>query len=139
MSAFREWPASALLLSARVESRLKKQSCYFRDLKSEFAKVGASVVGVSADPWDRQQKFDQANKLGLMLLSDPDRRIAKQFGVKRPGSLPNRRKTFVLDVAGQVRHVISSETNMEKHADEALAMILSLTNPEEKNGQDRKP
>ena len=74
-----------------------------------------------------------------MLLSDPDRRIAKQFGVKRPGSLPNRRKTFVLDVAGQVRHVISSETNMEKHADEALAMILSLTNPEEKNCQDRKP
>ena len=74
-----------------------------------------------------------------MLLSDPDRRIAKQIGVKRPGSLPNRRKTFVLDVAGQVRHVISSETNMEKHADEALAMILSLTNPEKKNGQDRKP
>ena len=70
-----------------------------------------------------------------MLLSDPDRRIAKQFGVKRPGSLPNRRKTFVLDVAGQVRHVISSETNMEKHADEALAMILSLTNPEKKMGK----
>ena len=32
-----------------------------------------------------------------------------------------------------------SRKNMEKHADEALAMILSLTNPEKKNGQDRKP
>ena len=50
------------------------ESCHFRDLASEFAELGASRVGISADPVDRQKKFDDKNGLGFPLLSDPDRR-----------------------------------------------------------------
>ncbi|MET0920152.1 MAG: redoxin domain-containing protein, partial [Acidimicrobiia bacterium] len=57
------------------------------------------------------------------LLSDPDRAVAKQFGVKRPGPLFNKRATFVIDTDRRVLAAISSETNMEKHADEALAVL----------------
>ena len=56
------------------------ESCHFRDLASEFAELGASRVGISADPVDRQKKFDDKNSLGFPLLSDPDRKVHKQFG-----------------------------------------------------------
>ena len=82
-------------------------------------------MGIGVDPSDRHRAFDEANQLGLVLLSDLYRRIARQFGVKRPGPLPNKRRTFVVDSDGQVLGVIASESNMEKHAAEALQTLQS--------------
>lgn len=99
------------------------ESCHFRDLGAEFAEVGAERVGISADSVERQAEFDQANNLGFPLLSDPDRAIAKQFGVKRPGPLFSRRMTFVIDTDRTILLATASELSMEKHADEALAVL----------------
>ena len=74
-----------------------KESCHFRDLGSEFDQVGAARVGISADRVDRQAQFDAKHDLGFPLLSDPDRAVARKFGVKRPGPLMNKRATFVID------------------------------------------
>jgi peroxiredoxin Q/BCP len=68
-------------------------------------------------------EFDQANQLGFPLLSDPDRKVAAQFGVKRFGPLPTKRATFVIDTDRTVIAVLNSETNMESHADDALAVL----------------
>ncbi len=84
------------------------------------------MVGMSADPWDRQRSFDDTNQLNFLLLSDPDRTIAKQFGVKRPLSLPNKRQTFVIGRDRQIVAAITSETDMTKHADEALQALRDL-------------
>tara|TARA_B100001250_G_scaffold204598_1_gene175557 strand:- start:2687 stop:2920 length:234 start_codon:yes stop_codon:yes gene_type:complete len=75
---------------------------------------------------DRQRKFDEINQLNIPLLSDPDRVVAKQFGVKRLGSLPNKRKTFVIGRNREVLSVIASETDMAKHADGALNVLREL-------------
>lgn len=80
-------------------------------------------MGISADPADRQKQFDDKNGLGFPLLSDPDRRIAAQFGVKRFGPLPSKRSTFVIDSDRRVLAVISSELDMNGHADRALAAL----------------
>ena len=80
-------------------------------------------MGISADPADRQKAFDDKNSLGYPLLSDPDRSIAKQFGVKRMGPLPSRRATFVIDTDRSILEVISSELNMNTHADQALGVL----------------
>lgn len=80
-------------------------------------------MGISADPVDRQRAFDEKNDLGFPLLSDPDKSIAKQFGVKRFGPLPSKRATFVIDQDRTVVAVISSELNMEAHADQALSAL----------------
>jgi len=100
-----------------------KESCHFRDLAAEFAQVGATRVGISADPVDRQAKFDDKHGLGYPLLSDPDRKVAAQFGVKRMGPIFNKRATFVIDTDRRVLAAISSEMNMELHADEALEAL----------------
>ena len=82
-------------------------------------------MGISADQVDRQNEFATENNLGFPLLSDTDRAVAKQFGVKRMGPLPTKRATFVIDTDRKVLAAISSETNMNTHADEALEILRS--------------
>ena len=72
---------------------------------------------------DRQKAFDDKNELGFPLLSDPDRSVAKLFGVKRFGPLPSKRSTFVIDEQRRVLAVISSELDMNRHADQALEAL----------------
>lgn len=74
---------------------------------------------------DRQKAFDDKNNLGFPLLSDPDREIAKLFGVKRFGPLPNKRATFVIGTDRKILGVIQSELDMTGHADEALEILRS--------------
>ena len=100
-----------------------KESCHFRDLGAEFATVGAQRVGISADGVDKQAAFDEKHGLGYPLLSDPDRTVASAFGVKRPGPIMNKRATFVIDTDRKVLAAISSELNMDLHADEALDVL----------------
>lgn len=100
-----------------------RESCHFRDLGGEFAEVGAQRVGISADDVDRQAQFDAKHDLGYPLLSDPDRAIAGRFGVKRMGPVFNKRATFVIDTDRRVLAAISSELNMEVHADRALEVL----------------
>ncbi len=84
------------------------------------------MVGISADPWGQQLAFDEANHLGLMLLSDPEQSVANQFGVKRRGVLPNKRRTFVVATDRRVLAMITSESRMGKHADGALKTLQEL-------------
>ena len=100
-----------------------KESCHFRDLEAEFAALGAVRLGISADPVDRQRQFSEKHGLDFPLLSDADRTVARQFGVKRPGPLFNRRATFVIGTDGRLLSAIHSEIDMAKHADEALAVL----------------
>lgn len=102
------------------------EACHFRNLDAEFRQRGARAVGISADSVERQAEFDRRNDLGLTLLADTDRSIARHFDVKRPGPLGLKRTTFVIDTELTVRAIISSEFNMEMHADEALEVLSSL-------------
>ena len=100
-----------------------RESCHFRDLEAEFAAVGATRLGISADPIDRQRQFSEKHGFDFPLLSDPERRVARMYGVKRPGPLFNRRATFVIGGDGVLLTQINSEVDMAKHADEALAVL----------------
>ena len=101
-----------------------KESCHFRDLAGEFAAVGAQPVGISADTVEKQDQFDKKESLGFPLLSDPDRVVAAQFGVKRSVSfLKVKRSTFVIDTDRTILDVLHSEISMASHADKALALL----------------
>ena len=105
-----------------------KEACHFRDLAGEFAAVGASRVGISADPVAKQAEFADKQKFDYPLLSDTDGAVATQFGVKRGllgKFLPVKRATFVIDTDRTVLAVISSEISMDTHADKALEGLRS--------------
>lgn len=84
-------------------------------------------MGVSSDQSDRQLQFAEANQLGFPLLSDTDKSVAAQFGVKRFGPLPTKRATFVVGTDRKVKAVIASETDMTGHADQALEAVRALS------------
>ncbi len=103
-----------------------KEACHFRDLAGEFAAVGASRVGISTDAVDKQAKFSDSQRFDYPLLSDADGRVAESFGVKRGllgRFMPVKRTTFVIDTDRTVLDVISSEVNMDTHADKALQLL----------------
>ena len=101
-----------------------RESCHFRDLKSEFEALGAQRVGISADAVEKQREFSDKHQFDYPLLSDTDRRVASMFGVKRGLSiLPNKRATFVIDTDSTMLAVINSEVNMNAHADRALEVL----------------
>jgi thioredoxin-dependent peroxiredoxin len=100
-----------------------KESCHFRDMGAELAAAGGHAVGISADGVEKQAAFDSKYSLGFPLLSDSDRRLARLFGVKRPGPLFNKRATFVIDTDRRILAAIQSEMNMNLHADQAIAVL----------------
>lgn len=99
------------------------EACHFRDLASEFAEVGATRVGISADPVSKQADFAASKSFDYPLLSDEDGAVAAAFGVKRGllGKLaPVKRSTFVIGTDRALLDTFSSEIRFEAHADKAL-------------------
>lgn len=100
-----------------------RQSCHFRDLRSEFAALGAQIIGVSGDSWQRLNRFHKVNGFGFTLLNDGKRQLGKMFGVVRWFKFLPKRATFVVTMDSIVLYVIHSETNMHSHADKALEVL----------------
>ncbi len=100
-----------------------REACHFRDMDAELRAAGGRPVGISADAVERQAAFAEKHTLGFPLLSDPDRKLARLFGVRRPGPIFNKRATFVIDTDRRVLAVISSELNMNVHADRAIEVL----------------
>jgi peroxiredoxin Q/BCP len=103
------------------------EACSFRDAYEDFKAAGAEVIGVSADDGASHEGFKAKHKLPFVLLSDPGSVASKAMGVKRAflGLIPGR-VTFVIDRAGVIRHRFESSVNMQKHIDEALALVRTL-------------
>ena len=99
------------------------EACAFRDSYEVFTDAGAEVIGVSSDPVDAHQRFAARLRLPFTLLSDSDGAVRERYGVaKWLGLLPGR-VTFVIDRAGVVRHVFSSQLEATRHVREALAAL----------------
>jgi thioredoxin-dependent peroxiredoxin len=102
-----------------------REACHFRDLAAEFAAAGVQRIGISRDSAARQKQFADRHQFDYPLLSDEDGRVASIFGVARGGVLgklgPVKRWTFAIGTDRRVVKIVHSETNMNVHADEALA------------------
>src|SRR5436190_21946781 len=83
----RDGPVGLFFYPAAMTYGCTKESCHFRDLKAEFDAIGAQRVGISADTVDKQHQFADKHAFDFPLLSDPDRKVAEIFGVKRKVSL----------------------------------------------------
>ena len=117
-------PIVLFFYPAAMTAGCTRESCHFRDLGAEFAAVGASRVGISRDPVEKQKQFSDKHGFDYPLLSDPDRKVAGIFGVDSGFKLgPVKRATFVIDRDRRIIEVVKSEINMNTHADRALAAL----------------
>jgi len=98
----------------------------FRDSYERFTKAGAEVVGVSSDSVASHRRFARHYDLPFVLLSDRGGAVRRLYGVEKTlGILPGR-VTYVIDKAGVVRHVYSSQLRATRHSVEALHALLVL-------------
>jgi len=103
-----------------------KEACAFRDAYEEFTKLGAVVIGVSADSPERHRAFAASRALPFLLLSDKDGSLRKAFQVpKTLGILPSR-VTYVIDNQGVIRHVFSALFSGQQHVAEALRIVRTI-------------
>ncbi|MGX7679993.1 peroxiredoxin [Jatrophihabitans sp. DSM 45814] len=117
-------PVVLFFYPAAMTSGCTKESCHFRDLAAEFKEAGAQRVGISRDSVAKQKQFADLHSFDYPLLSDESGTVAAQFGVKRRfGPLPVKRHTFVIGQDSTLITEISSELNMQLHADEALKAL----------------
>jgi peroxiredoxin Q/BCP len=57
-----------------------KEACGFRDFWKDLQKAGVAVLGISPDDGESHRDFIQKYKLPFPLLSDPDRKLMKEWG-----------------------------------------------------------
>ena len=103
------------------------ESCDFEARAAAFAGQGMTVVGVSPDSPERQAKFAQKEGLeSLVLLSDPDHRVAEAFGAWGKKTLYGRafegvlRSTYMIGKNGKVARAWKT-VKVNGHADAVLA------------------
>jgi len=57
------------------------QACGVRDHWADYAKAGATVLGISPDPVAKVKKFHDKEGLNFALLADEDHAITERYGV----------------------------------------------------------
>lgn len=108
-----------------------REACAFRDYKSEFARSGAVIYGVSPDSLKSHDNFINKFELNFPLITDTKREAAEKYGVyvlKKMYGKESRgimRSTFVIDKAGKIAN-IWRRVKVDGHIDEVLEFVRSM-------------
>ena len=80
----------------------------FRDLKGQFTRANTIIFGLSRESIKSHEKFKSNEKFPFELLSDPDEKVCKAFGVMKLKSMYGReymgvdRSTFLINTKGKI-------------------------------------
>jgi thioredoxin-dependent peroxiredoxin len=80
-----------------------KQFCSYRDDGDRIEGLGAQMLGISPQSVESHEKFVEQYGLTVPLLSDPDKHVARSYGVIGPMGLV-RRSIFLVDGEGILRY-----------------------------------
>jgi thioredoxin-dependent peroxiredoxin len=104
------------------------EACNFRDDIAAIRKLGAVVIGVSADSAESHQKFKKKFDLNFPLLADTGRQVIEAYDVWKEKSMYGRkymgieRTTFIIGADGKITHIFP-KVKVADHSDEVLAAL----------------
>jgi peroxiredoxin Q/BCP len=107
------------------------ESKAFSALSGDFAKAGASILGVSADPVKAQDAFKANHHLRIPLASDETHKMLTAYGVWGEKSLYGRtfmgitRTTVLIGKDSRIAQVWP-KVKVEGHAEAVLAAVQAL-------------
>ena len=105
-----------------------QESCDFRDNLNRPASSGTAVVGVSADSVESHAKFKAKHGLNFSLLSDPEKKMLKAYGVWQKKSLYGRefmgivRTTYIVDENGKIAKAFP-KVSVTGHVGDVIAAL----------------
>ena len=103
----------------------------FTRLAPAFSRAGTEILGVSADPVPKQDKFKTKHKLSITLASDESHEMLTAYGVWAKKSMWGRsymgilRNTYLIDPDGRIAR-IWEKAKVKGHAEEVLAAAKEL-------------
>jgi thioredoxin-dependent peroxiredoxin len=103
----------------------------FRDLKPQFDKAGAVILGCSGDTVEAQAKFHAKEKVNFPLLSDPQFDAIEAYDARRMKSFLGKsflgivRSTFLIGPDGRIAK-IWDKVKVQGHAQEVLDAARKL-------------
>ena len=128
LSEFRGWPVILAFYPADWSPVCGDQLALYSEVKSEFQRFGAELLGISVDGVWCHLAYAKERKLTFPLLSDfePKGGVARQYGVYRQRNGTSERALFVLDGAGVVRWSYVSPIGVNPGADGVLQALEGL-------------
>jgi len=108
-----------------------KEAIAFNGLKRAFAKAGADILGVSADPVTAQDRFREKYDLAIPLASDESKKMLTAYGVWGEKSMYGRkfmgirRTTVLIGADGRVAQVWEN-VKVPGHAEAVLTAAQAL-------------
>jgi thioredoxin-dependent peroxiredoxin len=108
-----------------------KEAIDFSASLAKFEKLGVKVIGISKDSVQSHEKFRKKHKLKLALGSDPDLKMATDFGVWVEKSMYGRkymgmeRATFLVDAKGVIAEAWH-KVKVPGHVEAVLVAAKSL-------------
>jgi thioredoxin-dependent peroxiredoxin len=108
-----------------------REAIDFSRLKGAFTKAGTAILGVSADPVAKLDKFKTKHSLKVALGSDETHKVLEAYGVWAEKSLYGRkymgilRNTYLIGPDGKVAEVWE-KVKVDGHAEEVLAAAKAL-------------
>jgi peroxiredoxin Q/BCP len=103
-----------------------KEACSFRDSYEELTKLGAEVLGVSGQSIESHQSFATHYGLPFILLADEGNKARELYGVPSSMGIIPGRVTYIIDKKGIVRHIFNSQTQAQRHVEEAKKTLLEI-------------
>jgi len=118
LSAYKGHPVVVYFYPKDETPGCTKQACGFRDAWNELDKKGVVLIGISADNDASHRAFAEHHKLPFLLVSDPDGKLAKQFGVPFRMCFTSR-QTIVIDAEGRIKKLYR-DVDVSTHANDVL-------------------
>jgi thioredoxin-dependent peroxiredoxin len=81
------------------------EACGFSKDLEKFKKTDTEILSISCDSVNSHEKFAGRFKLKQTLLSDPEGKIGKAYGVIPEGKSTAKRVLFVIDKKGIIQYV----------------------------------
>ena len=108
-----------------------KQAIAFTEQGSDFARLGAHIIGISPDSAASHDKFKAKHKLNIQLAADPQKTTCEAYGVWKEKSMYGRkymgveRSTFLIGADAKIAR-IWRKVRVPGHVDEVLEAVQSL-------------
>lgn len=95
-----------------------------RENGAALKKINVAYFTASVDDADANKRFAEKLKLDYPILSDPDKSVARAYGVLGPRGVASR-WTFYIDKEGVIRH-IDKQVRARSHGEDIARMCQQL-------------
>ncbi|MBN9547418.1 MAG: peroxiredoxin [Alphaproteobacteria bacterium] len=131
LAAFRGKPVVLYFYPQDDTTGCTNEAIDFSQLKPEFEKAGAAVIGLSPDSVKKHDKFKAKHSLSIDLVADEERKVIEAYHLWVEKTMYGRkymgveRATFLIDKDGRIARVWR-KVRVKGHAEEVLEAVRAL-------------